>query len=205
MSSKLWYPLTWLIQEVETLRDQHRLVLSILDHGLVGTVSNGEQVRWHLVPSLTTVLGHNIGGVDRKAFVGVDYHTEETGVGLQGRNKVTWRGTCWSGESWHPVEYGTVYTHQNENLGNVILHIWKRWTLWRTLYSYNGNDLGVVGEEWWQQHGGDVKHINFMCHSTAMYKFMYILWQKKPGMFIFLIFTKYMTLATVTIQNMVQN
>ena len=72
-------------------RDQHGLVLSVLQHVAVGVVSNGEQVRGHLVLPLSSVLAHHLASVDWQTLVGVDSHTEQAGVGLlyieRGRGK----------------------------------------------------------------------------------------------------------------------
>ena len=55
----------------------------ICQHVLVSTVNNGEDMGWHFGSSFTTVhLNDNI-TVDGKTSVGIDSHTEKTGVGLK--------------------------------------------------------------------------------------------------------------------------
>ena len=63
-------------------RNQHRLVLTILYHSLVGIVSNREQVRRHLSLPFAFVVINDFLGVDGQPTVGVDSHTEKSGVGL---------------------------------------------------------------------------------------------------------------------------
>merc|ERR1719266_2414346 len=62
--------------------DQHSLILLVLQHATVGSLSNGPQMGWHLVPPLTKIdLGHPV-GVERVTLVGVDNNHEETRVGV---------------------------------------------------------------------------------------------------------------------------
>ena len=49
---------------------------------MVGALSDGEDMRGHLIPPLTTVETHGPHGVDGEPLVGVDGDTEETGVGV---------------------------------------------------------------------------------------------------------------------------
>lgn len=50
---------------------------------MVGPVSNGVDVRRHLVPPLVDVHLDRGLGVNREPLIGVDRHAEETGVGLK--------------------------------------------------------------------------------------------------------------------------
>ena len=63
-------------------RNQDGLVLPVLQHVRVGVVSNGEDVRRHLVLLLATVVGDHSVGVDGEPLVRVDSHTEKSRVGL---------------------------------------------------------------------------------------------------------------------------
>lgn len=54
-----------------------------LQHGAVGRVGDGEDVRWHLMALLALVEVHDLLGVDGQALVGVDHHAEQTRVGLE--------------------------------------------------------------------------------------------------------------------------
>jgi len=59
------------------------LVLAVVQHGTVGTIGNGEDVRSDLITSLTTVgVDHEV-RVDGDLLVRVDYNTEKSGVGLK--------------------------------------------------------------------------------------------------------------------------
>ena len=51
-------------------------------HGVVGSLSDGKDMRWDLVPPLTTVDTDGPHGVDGEPLVRVDSDTEETGVGV---------------------------------------------------------------------------------------------------------------------------
>ena len=51
-------------------------------HGVVGSLSDGKDVRWDLVPPLATVETDGPHGVDGEPLVRVDSDTEETGVGV---------------------------------------------------------------------------------------------------------------------------
>lgn len=53
-----------------------------LDHVSVSLIGSGEEMRRHLVSSLSHVVLDDGLGVDGKTLVGVDYNTEETGIGL---------------------------------------------------------------------------------------------------------------------------
>lgn len=54
---------------------------------MVGSLSDGEDVWWDLVPPLEAVDAHSAGGVDREPLVRVYRDTEETGVGLRAINE----------------------------------------------------------------------------------------------------------------------
>merc|ERR550539_1755896 len=62
--------------------DEDGLIAAGVGHALVGTLSDGEDVRPALVPPLADVQLHGAEGVDRVPLVGVDGDTEETGVGV---------------------------------------------------------------------------------------------------------------------------
>ena len=51
-------------------------------HGVVGSLSDGKDMRWDLVPPLTTVDTDGPHGVDGEPLVRVDSDTEQTGVGV---------------------------------------------------------------------------------------------------------------------------
>ena len=51
-------------------------------HGVIGTLSNGKDVRGDLVPPLTAVETDGPHGVDGEPLVGVHSDTEEAGVGV---------------------------------------------------------------------------------------------------------------------------
>lgn len=51
-------------------------------HVHVGTVGDAENVRWDFITSLADVHLDDSVGVDGEAFVRIDGHAEETGVGL---------------------------------------------------------------------------------------------------------------------------
>lgn len=77
---------TWksrLIDLIESIRDQHRLVLTIAQHVGVRVVGNRVQVRWGLSTLLASVEVYHLHGVDGQALVRVDGHAKETRVGLQ--------------------------------------------------------------------------------------------------------------------------
>merc|ERR1719266_2725969 len=62
--------------------DQHGLILLVLQHATVGSLSNGPQMGWDLVPPLAKIdLGDPV-GVERVTLVGVDNNHEETRVGV---------------------------------------------------------------------------------------------------------------------------
>ena len=65
-------------------RDEHGLVLPVLQHVSVGVVCQRVEMRRHLGPTPAAVLVDDTGAVDGYATVGVDGHTEETGVRLKG-------------------------------------------------------------------------------------------------------------------------
>lgn len=64
------------------LRDQHRLVLAILQHVMIGIVTNGEDMGWHLRSAFTSVCKDNLLCVDRKSSVWIDGNTEKARVCL---------------------------------------------------------------------------------------------------------------------------
>ena len=49
---------------------------------MVGALSNGKNMRGHLIPPLATVDANSPHGVDGEPLVGVDSNTEETRVGV---------------------------------------------------------------------------------------------------------------------------
>ena len=68
------------------IRNEERLVLAVVQHGTVGTIGDGEDVRRDLITSLTTVgVDHEV-SVDGDLLVGVDDNTEKSGVGLEERD-----------------------------------------------------------------------------------------------------------------------
>lgn len=67
---------------IENLRDQHRLILVVGQHVDIGAVGNGEDVGWHFRATLASVELGTSCRVHRVPLVGVDGHTEETGVRL---------------------------------------------------------------------------------------------------------------------------
>ena len=56
---------------------------------MVGTLSDGEDMRGNLIPPLSTVETDGPHGVDGEPLVGVDSDTEETGVGVDQSLDVT--------------------------------------------------------------------------------------------------------------------
>jgi hypothetical protein len=62
--------------------DEERLVLSVVEHGTVGGVRDGEDVWCDFVSSLAAVDVHHVVGVDGEKFVWVDYDAEKTRVGV---------------------------------------------------------------------------------------------------------------------------
>ena len=71
---------------VPSVHNFHVLLYKVVltgQHVDVSTVRDGEDVRWHFITPLTTVQFFTPKSVDRVTLVGVDGHTEETGVGLQ--------------------------------------------------------------------------------------------------------------------------
>merc|ERR1712142_1439965 len=62
--------------------NQHRLVLAILQHTLVGVVSHREQVRRHLSLPAALVVVDDLLCVDGQAAVGVHSYAEKTGVSI---------------------------------------------------------------------------------------------------------------------------
>lgn len=65
------------------VRDQHRLVLTILQHIMVGVVTDGENVRWHFTSLLSFEHLNNLLGVDGETTVWVHSNTEKARVGLE--------------------------------------------------------------------------------------------------------------------------
>ena len=51
-------------------------------HGVVGSLSNGKDMRRNLIPPLGTVHSNRSHGVDRKPLVRVDCNAEKSGVGV---------------------------------------------------------------------------------------------------------------------------
>ena len=70
----------------EHSRNQHGLVLVVLQHVLVCSVDDGEHVGWHFDLPLATEHADAAVIVDGKATVRVDSDTEQTRVGLKGDN-----------------------------------------------------------------------------------------------------------------------
>ena len=64
-----------------------------LHHVLVGVVSDGEQMGWHFHSPLAPVLVNDGVCVDWETTVGVDGHTEQTGVGLYKGGRKTQSGS----------------------------------------------------------------------------------------------------------------
>lgn len=79
--------MNWLITDfmdcLDHLRNEDRLVLTILQHVMVSVVSNREDMRWHFISSLALVAINDSLGVDWESLVGVDSDTEESRVGLK--------------------------------------------------------------------------------------------------------------------------
>ena len=70
------------------LRDQHGLVLTILQHVLVGIVTDREDMGWSFILSLATIGKHNFFCVQRQPSVRVNSHTEQARICLQMKNTV---------------------------------------------------------------------------------------------------------------------
>merc|ERR1712214_108770 len=49
---------------------------------MVGSFSNGKDMRWHLIPPLASVQSNSSHGVDGEPLVGIHSNTEETRVGI---------------------------------------------------------------------------------------------------------------------------
>lgn len=49
---------------------------------MIGVISDGEDMRWHLIPSLSLVHIDNLLSIDRQPLVRIDSDTEESRVGL---------------------------------------------------------------------------------------------------------------------------
>ena len=64
------------------LRNQHRLVVVLDQHVLVGGIDDGEDVRRHFRGTFSTVQLDDLVGIDGQSHVGVDGDAEKTGVGL---------------------------------------------------------------------------------------------------------------------------
>ena len=62
--------------------NQHRLILGIGHHLLIGTIRDGEEMRRHLIPPFTDVEPDHPVGVDGIPLVRVDDNTEEPRVSL---------------------------------------------------------------------------------------------------------------------------
>ena len=75
------------MKTIHHLRNQHRLIIVLDQHVLVGGVNDSEDVRGHFRGSFTTVHLDNFISVDGKTHVGVDSDTKQTGVGLKGVKK----------------------------------------------------------------------------------------------------------------------
>lgn len=54
-----------------------------LQHVMVSIISDGEDVRGHLIPSFSLVAVYDLLGVDRQSLVRVNSHAEKPGVGLK--------------------------------------------------------------------------------------------------------------------------
>ena len=67
----------------QCLRDQHGLVLTILQHVMVGVVTDGENVRWHFTSLLSFEHLNNLLRVDGETTVRVHSNTEKARVGLE--------------------------------------------------------------------------------------------------------------------------
>lgn len=65
------------------LRNQHGLVLAILQHVLVSIVTDGEDMGRHFISSLSSVGKHDGIRVNWKAAIGIDGHTEKPRVSLK--------------------------------------------------------------------------------------------------------------------------
>jgi hypothetical protein len=62
--------------------NQDGLILMILQHVLVGSLSNGKNVRWNFISPLALVDLHGSGGVNGESDVGIHGDTEKAGVGV---------------------------------------------------------------------------------------------------------------------------
>merc|ERR1719443_1191546 len=69
--------------------DQHGVVLLVLQHVPVGSLSNGPEMGWDLITSLTKIDLADSVGVQRITLVGVDNNNEETRVGVDHLGLVT--------------------------------------------------------------------------------------------------------------------
>ena len=61
---------------------------------MVSGVCDGEDMRWHLVTLLAFVEFNDLLRVDWKSLVGVDHHTEQTGICLEGETISAYYLTC---------------------------------------------------------------------------------------------------------------
>jgi hypothetical protein len=62
--------------------DQHGLILGVLEHATVGTLSNGPQMGWDFITPLAKIDLGAPEGVERITLVGVDDNHEKTRVGV---------------------------------------------------------------------------------------------------------------------------
>ena len=62
--------------------NQHRLVLAVSQHVVVGVIRDRVDVRRHLSLTLVLVAHDDVVIIDGKPLVGVDGDAEETGVGV---------------------------------------------------------------------------------------------------------------------------
>ena len=69
--------------------NEHRLILAIAQHVVVGIVRDRVDVGRHFSLALILVANDNVVVVDGEPLVGVDSDTEETGVGIDQENFVT--------------------------------------------------------------------------------------------------------------------
>lgn len=65
------------------LRDQHGLILTILQHIMVCIVTNWEDMGRHFWAAFSSVCKHNLLCVNGKSAIRIDGHTEQTRVCLQ--------------------------------------------------------------------------------------------------------------------------
>lgn len=59
-------------------RNQHRLILTILQHIMIGIITNREDVRRHLRTAFSSVCKDNLLCVYGESSVRIDGHTEKT-------------------------------------------------------------------------------------------------------------------------------